>query len=143
MLAEKRHNPAPPRDTQELRRKFLKETEQISKMMNELRLRKMDVYGMNWMKRGWDSLFQNLDRKFGIIEENMWRKLIQQRVELTPGEFIALADGLIDLANYAIFGRWLLQELYPEMYRKLLSKIREATEVELSNKQEGEHHDAE
>ena len=123
------HNVVLPKDNPDLRKDFLDRTKDIGDLLEHLRIEKMKVYGMNWMKRGWDSLFQNLDRKFGIMEEILWGHLIKQRVNLTDEQFIALADGLIDLANYAMFGRWFLEYMYPDQYKRLSDKIKTAMEI--------------
>lgn len=124
-----RHLIIPPTDTPDTRADFLKRTSEIGELLAHLRTEKMKVYGMSWMKRGWDSLFQNIDRKFSVIEENIFRKLVQQRMELSNEEFVALADGLVDLANYATFGRWLLECVYPTRYANLKERIQAKTEV--------------
>jgi hypothetical protein len=145
----KRHLIIPPADTADTRADFLKRTAEIGELLAHLRIEKMKVYGMSWMKRGWDSLFQNIDRKFSVIEENIWEKLVQQRLKLSDEEFVALADGLTDLANYAVFGRWLLEYVYPDRYLELKERIQAKTEVlpeddgmELSSTKQGDKNEA-
>ncbi len=123
------HIAKPPNDTPQIRKQFLTQTDLLSNIMKGLREKKMEVYGMNWMKRGWDSLFQNIDRKFGITEEILWEKIIQQRVQPNDDDFVHLADALVDLANYALFGRWFLQTVYPEQFDRLKDRISDRMEV--------------
>lgn len=122
----------PPVDTKELRELFLQRTKSISTYMEILRIEKMKIYGLNWMKRGWDSTFQNLDRKFGAVEEILWKKIISKREEPTDSDLIHLSDALVDLANYSLFARWLIEEVYPDQYEAVATKILERSELNIS-----------
>ena len=128
-LPIKLHIVKPPQDTYELREQFLAECDNFSKITSKLRYSKMNVYGMNWMKRGWDGIFQNLDRKFGIIEENLWNKLILKRIALSDNELVYLIDGLIDLSNYCQMALFFTKFVYLEQWEKLEQKMKQRMET--------------
>jgi len=121
-------------DSEHLRKKFLDECNKLSNIISELREKKMHVYGMNWMKRGWDGIFQNLDRKFGVIEENLWNKIILKREKPTIDELSHLLDGLIDLSNYCqmtvFFAMIEFEAEWPEIKNEIIKKM----EVDIKEK---------
>jgi len=120
-----------PPDTENNRKDFLDTVRRFSNFIAMLRKEKMKVYGMSWMRRSWDSLYQNISRKYDIVDEIMWGKMIKKRETPKMDEVVYLADGLLDLANYSLYGLWLIKKESEKnkIWEEVKRKIEERSEI--------------
>jgi len=122
------HFPLVP-DTEEVRQHFYKITDSLNDDTKKLRREKMAIYGMSFCLNGFDSVYENLRRKWNSVTELMYKQIVLLRQEPSDKQLQYLVDALLDLNNYSTMASWFVIAVYGDRIETLAEEIKKQRQV--------------
>ena len=119
------HRPMIDVDSVFVRDHFIQITDLLDDDTKALRREKMGVYGLSFAKNGWDSIYENVRRKYDSMTEVLFRHILLLRKEPSDKQLVYLYDAMLDLKNYSTMAMWFLIAVYGERLGKLKGSIKE------------------
>lgn len=116
-------------DTPEVRENFYAITDMLDDDTKLLRREKMAVYGMSFCNNGFDSVYENMRRKWSSVVEIMYKQIILLREEPSDKQLKYLYDALLDVSNYGKMALWFMTTVYGDRIETLTKEIEKQRQV--------------